>query len=141
MKSNIADAVKGVLGKSFEMGKCDCFTTVFINVLEKTGRMSVPDEWRGYTKENYAQLWERDPGKARRDYMEFIQINSHSIDVKFIKVADLLLIDSGNGGVTVGLYMGSLTILLPTENHGIVCAPMWRMKDKIIEARRINEKI
>lgn len=138
-----ADAVKEILEKPYQLGGFkdgfDCFS-MFLTFCDMKG-IEIPDEWQGWTRENYAARWER--GEGRAEMYEFLHsLGSEVEDINYLRENDIVLlaIDMGNDVLFTmpAIYLGNGHLLLVTIETGAIVLPLWAVKEKIYEVRRIG---
>ena len=145
-----ADIVKEMLEKPYKLGglkdSFDCFS-MFLTFCDKKG-IKLPDEWQApdrigtsWTRENYAERWEQ--GEGRAEMYEFMHsLGAEVEDVNYIRENDIVLlgIDMGEDVLFTmpSIYLGNGHIFLVTIETGAVVIPLWAVKEKIFEVRRLG---
>lgn len=148
-----ADAVKEILEKPYKLGNFkdgyDCFS-MFLSFCDMKG-IEIPCEWfssanppecgQGWTRENYAERWER--GEGRAEMYEFLHnLGTEVDDVNYMRENDIILLAVDMGGDVIftmpSIYLGNGHILLVTIETGAIVIPLWAVKEKIYEVRRLG---
>lgn len=148
-----ADAVKTLLEKPYALGgfenSFDCFS-MFLTFCDKKG-LKMPDEWQApdkigtsWTRENYAERW--NSGEGRNEMYEFLHTLGEEVeDVNYLREDDIVLLAidlaEGRGGVIFtmpSIYLGNGHLMLVTLETGVTVLPLWAVKEKIYEIRRLH---
>lgn len=132
-----ADIVKGMLAKPYKLGSSgeafDCLSFM-LNFYEERG-IKWPTEWRGWTRENYAELWK--DGYGRTELYEFLKELGEEVDINFMLEGDLIIIDAGEAAIPA-IYLSSGSAMLVIYERGVMVVPLWSIQDKIVEVRRLG---
>lgn len=145
-----ADVVKKILQKPYKLGSFkdgfDCFS-MFLTFCDMKG-IKLPDKWHGWTRENYAVRWEH--GEGRAEMYEFLHSLGEEVeDVNYMRENDIVMLavdmaPSGSGqGINVlftmpAIYLGNNHLLLVLIETGATVIPLWAVKEKIYEVRRLG---
>lgn len=138
-----ADAVKEILEKPYELGGFkegfDCFS-MLLTFCDLKG-IKLPDEWRGWTRDNYAERWEQ--GEGREAMYEFLHsLGTEVDDVNYLREDDIVLLAIDMGGDVLftmpSIYLGNGHVLIVSIETGAIVVPLWAVKEKIYEARRLD---
>lgn len=134
--------VKQMLEKPYKLGSFDnafdCLSFI-IRLYEDVG-IKMPDEWRGWTRDNYAERWTK--GDGRKELYDFFHsLGAEVEDVNYMIEGDLMLLNVGGGNdieITPSVYLGNANVLIVTIETGVVVIPLWAVKEKIYEVRRLG---
>ena len=100
-------------GQSIEEG-LDCFSLI-LAITEDLG-YEVPNEFGGYTRETYPELYTCDPVKARKIMLKFISSICDKINPCLIRPKDLVILHNNETGNTfLGMFSGSNMVLTAPE--------------------------
>ena len=97
----------------------------------------MPQEWNGWTRENYVERWLR--GEGRQEYIQFIHERTMPVNINFMRERDVLIVESKDGFISIAIYLGNNHCIAITENIGVTVLPLWAIKSTIKEVRRIGE--
>jgi hypothetical protein len=132
------DVVKELLDKSYKLGgrgdSYDCLS-LFLEFHERCG-IRMPREWRGWTRENYAERWLR--GEGREEYYEFLCEVTEHVEPKYLRERDLIIMKKA-GVMYTAMYLGSNHVLCVMENQGVQVLPLWAIKHIITDIRRVRK--
>lgn len=96
-----------------------------------------PDEWKGYTEENYAEKWKRSETDCRKDFAEFlISLGSKLDNPRMMKPGDLLLFKGKEIPIFPAIYVGSGKMLMVFK-EGVKIVPFNHFKILLTEVRRL----
>lgn len=138
-----AEIIKKLLDKPYVLGNpnaCyDCLS-MLLTFWDHKG-IKIPNEWRGWTRENYAERWSK--GEGQTELYEFLSSLGEKIEnINYMREDDLVILaaDTENGDimVTPAIYLGNNHLLLITIETGIIVIPLWAVKEKIYEVRRLG---
>ena len=136
-----ADVVKILLEKKYKLGGFkdgyDCLS-LLLTFYESLG-YKFPNEWKGWTRDNYAERWEK--GEGRKELYKFLHGLGVEVDINYAIEGDLLILNNDIVAnemlVTSAIYLGNAHAILLSD-VGIVVVPLWAIKNKIIEVRRLK---
>jgi len=138
-----ADVIKQILDKPYKLGSFkdafDCFS-MFLTFCDMKG-IKLPDDWHGWTRENYVARWER--GEGRAEMYEFMHSLGEEVEnINYLRENDIVLINVDMGGSVLfampSIYLGNGHLLLVMIETGATVIPLWAVKEKIYEVRRIG---
>jgi len=132
-----ATVIKELLDKPYELGgkgeSYDCLSLI-LKFYESFG-VQFPLEWRGWTRENYAERWIK--GEGREEYYEFLCEISDPVDIKFMRERDLIIMRH-EGEMWSAFYLGNSHVACVTKEVGIKVLPLWCIKHFIREVKRVK---
>jgi len=119
---NLAKLTAKIVGKKYELGKVDCFKFV-IDYLNDAGA-DMPHAFEDVTMDTYAELFLKDPSKAKRIMLRYMQKHTEEIDVVKSFAGDILLvrIRKEKAFPTLAINGGNGIILIANEKQGILSA-------------------
>lgn len=130
----ITDAARRLIDKPYHLGDTsrgyDCLSMV-LDFYRGCG-VKLPEEFRGFTRENYAERWKR--GEGRQEIREFYGSLGRRVDVNYALPGDLMIYE-WEDTVTAGIYLGNGHALMCFEK-GLKVVPFRFFKSKLIEVRR-----
>lgn len=138
-----ADVVKEILEKPYKLGGFkegfDCLS-MFLTFCDKKG-IQLPDQWQGWTRENYAARWEA--GEGRAEMYEFLHSLGEEVeDINYLREDDIVMlaVDMGENIIFTmpSIYLGNNHLLIVSIETGAIVIPLWAVKEKIYEVRRIG---
>jgi hypothetical protein len=105
------------IGKKYDLGKCDCFSIVR-DYLQMKGT-ELPDKYEGYDIFNdYADLWEKNPNKAKDLMMQFFVEYTDQIPAFKMKAGDILHLKLGDGHFC-GIHGGHGHVIGASPDRGV----------------------
>lgn len=125
--------VQSMLDTPYELGKVDCISFI-LDFFESKG-INMPEEWQGWTRDNYAERWES--GQGREELYLWLHGLGIEVKVNYMIESDIVLIDTPDG-VTPAIYLGNDNVLMITIQQGLFVIPMLDMRNKIKEVRRLG---
>lgn len=115
----------------------DCLNT-FLTFFRGLG-VTFPNEYRGWTEENYVERYKKDRVEGVTVLIDFIREHSQPIDQAWIKGGDILIFrDHTNAHPYYGLYFGNGNVFIVTGKDGLKVFPLSMLRRYMIEARRIK---
>jgi len=132
----LIDAKFGLGGHSCEKG-FDCLSSL-LEIYSNLG-IKFPDEWKGYTPENYASKWKENEGQCRNDFAEWLRSLGEPIENwNFIRPGDLLLFEGAEFTTFPAVYIGGGHLLMVwPKKIGCKVAPLRTMRKYLREVRRL----
>lgn len=95
-----------------------------------------PEAYRGWTKENYGMLWEKDSQEGRKIFGEFLLTLGHEIAFSEILRGDLLIFKAEQLGIFPAIFLGNGNIFMVFDK-GAKVIPLKILKSKLISIRRL----
>jgi len=129
----MAELTSKLVGEEYRLGKHDCLS-VIIYFCEAWG-IELPDEFEGYTRDNYAELYNIDNEKAIDAFARFISTLGEEVPPDRLATGDFILAEyagkkgifvHGGSGVGICAFADkgiSATILKP---YTVLKAYRWR---------------
>jgi len=115
-KLRMAELTSQIVGKPYKLGEWDCLGVVLF-FCDNWG-ISIPENFEGYTKENYIQLFIDNPKRAKEIFFRFIASLGKEVDPKRTMPGDFLIIET-NGETGVCINVGGGNILSALLEKGI----------------------
>ncbi|MEG6551907.1 hypothetical protein V6C53_16885 [Desulfocurvibacter africanus] len=88
--SSFARLTTGLLGRTYELGRWDCFAIV-IRWLEIKG-VEIPEQFEGVGRDDYAGLFRRAPEEAKALMLRFLDALLAPCDPRLAQAGDILLV-------------------------------------------------
>jgi len=95
----------------------DCISLIF--ALANDLGITLSESYGGVTLSSYPELWQSHPEKAKRLLLRFISSLGEAIPVGKAFVGDLLILETENGELFVGMHAGHDLILSAFTDIGI----------------------
>lgn len=122
-----------MLGEPYNLGQNDCLL-MFLNYFEAIG-IKMPDQWNGWTRQNYAERWAR--GEGREEYYQFLTEQTMPVDINFIRRGDIVIFKHEDI-MYIAIYQGNDNVMLVTDKIGTTIMPLWAIRGKVTEVRRCH---
>ena len=110
----------------------DCLTSM-ADFFKSCG-VEFPDEFKGWTWENYPERWEK--GKGIDIFGEFLHSIGKPVDPNYMLPGDVLVFEAG-GAVSGGIYLGNGHFQGVDRKHGVVRLPLKFFKVALTDVRRL----
>jgi len=138
-----AEKMSPFLGKPWILGDngskgWDCVSSMrtFFN----SCGIKLPEEFRGWTWENYPERWER--GEGMDIMKEYLLSLGDPVDINYIRPGDIIVLEAKQNGenlVSAGLYVGNGLFQVVAKEHGVMRIPirLYKMGGAIVGIRRL----
>ena len=132
-KLKMAELTSRLIGKKYNLGQHDCLS-VIIYFCDAWG-ITIPDEFEGYTRENYAELYNKDPEATKEVFIKFISALGKSIDPKRAAAGDFLITEykkqksifiHGGRGTGISAFTDKEIDVVSLKPYKILKAYRWR---------------
>lgn len=132
---NLANAVSKYIDKKYKLGEVDCLKYL-LDIYESFG-VQFPEEWHGWTRENYVERWLK--GEGQEEFYLFLHEQGVEIEeLKNIQRGDLVIIRGYDGGIVPAIFVGNNNLLVVFLDAGCCMIPVRAVKDRIFEIRRLT---
>lgn len=101
--------------------------------------LEFPDEYKGWTWQNYAKKWEDDCYEGMKIFKEFLLSLGETIDPSRMIAGDIIVLEGG-GVVSAVLYDGKNHFQAVHNVHGVMAMPYWPFRSKVISVRRLEKR-
>ena len=119
----LAELTSDLVGKSYKLGDVDC-ARLILEVAKRSG-IPLSEEWEGFTPENYAELYERDPEEAQQVLICWVTSIGTEIPGCKAFAGDVLIARTINGSVlSVLLHAGQDQAMIVNEKRGVTMVPL-----------------
>lgn len=108
---------KQIIGKDYELGKCDCFSIVRDYLLQKG--VPLPKTYKGIDIiSGYAELWEKNPDEAKDLMIKGFAQYLEEIPVYKMKAGDILHLQYGDKHFC-GIHGGHGHVIGASPDYGV----------------------
>lgn len=128
-----AEIVNRMLDKPYDLGRVDCVAFI-LDFFESKG-IDMPSEWQGWTRDNYAERWEK--GEGREELCLWLHGLGEEVEINYMIESDIVLIDTPEG-ITPAIYLGNDNILIITIENGLFVMPLTGLRKRVKEVRRLG---
>lgn len=116
-KASLNLMTKNLIGRSYELGKTDCFSIIYEYL--RNCKITMPVEFRGISLKNYSILYEQDKGKAKKIMIDFINSILSEISFHSASAGDLLLLQYKNEPAFLSICLGHGKVLAVSPEFGV----------------------
>lgn len=137
-KLKIAELTSRLVGKEYNLGQHDCLSVV-IYFCDAWG-IPFPDEFEGYTKENYAELYEKKPKETKQVFFRLVASLGREVPPERAMPGDFLILEVpeiGEESRAVYIHAGQGNVLAAFTEKGIAINSLKAYK--ILKAYRWRE--
>ena len=119
-RMRMAELTSKLMGKAYKLGQVDCVKLI-MEIISKAGA-SVAAEWEGFTPENYAKLYERNPEEAQEMLICWATSIGHEIPACRAFTGDLMIAKAKKmiAGHFVLLHAGQDQALIVNDKRGVM---------------------
>lgn len=119
---SISDFTQQCIDKQYCLGDVDCFALI-LDYLELSG-VEIPDEFYGWTRNNYAEFYKQDPEHAKQIMINFINSILSQVKPVFAKPGDITLFKlKGSNTVFLAIETANAQIIAVSEERGTSVTP------------------
>ncbi len=115
IRNNLSHIINQLLGKKYELGKCDCFHIIYDYL--QMNNIQLPDVFENLTIDNYQELYKKDPLEAKNVMIRFIE--SIAYDTNKPNFGDILLLEYKNYPIFLGIHAGNGNVLSCSPRFGV----------------------
>ena len=109
------DAPYKLGGSSVEEGY-DCFSLVL--ALGEEFGVTIPDTFKGQTRETYGKMWLKDPDKAKQVMLELFGELCEELRIGQAFVGDIFILENDEG-MNVGIHAGNSLVITAFTDIGV----------------------
>jgi hypothetical protein len=110
-----------IVGREYQLGSCDCFRVVYDYIRRY---VDLPEEWHGLTLEDYAQVYESDPHRAKKFIEQFLAEHLQSIPRMKVFAGDILMLDHPEHPPFPAIHAGNRHFIGAEPSRGIAVLPL-----------------
>ncbi|MEW6670234.1 MAG: hypothetical protein AB1427_00940 [Thermodesulfobacteriota bacterium] len=134
-KLKMAELTSKLVGSPYELGRCDCLTTV-LYFCEAWG-VPLPEEFEGITRETYAAVYSKDPDAAQAAFGRFVAMLGTEVPPERVLTGDFLILQARDGqktgvavcagaGNAISAFAGKRVAVVSLRAYTIKKAYRWR---------------
>jgi cell wall-associated NlpC family hydrolase len=102
---------------------CDCFSFI-LNMFEEYG-IKIPDEFDGFTKYNYMDLWYNDRDKAIEEIDKFLISITTEKELNRMRSGDMILVKHRKiDAKSFMMYAGNSKAIIVNDEYGVIAMPI-----------------
>ena len=126
---HVTERLKAIIDAPYELGQRDC-----LSVLLDFYGVPADFEYKGFTRENYAERYRAGSGKA--ELKEFLCSLGLKVEGgRTFAIAGDLMVFEQNGNAYGGIFLGNGNVLVAFK-QGVKVLPVKFILDQLIEVRR-----
>ena len=118
---SMARITAGFIGRPYQLGITDCFSAV-LEYIASCG-YQIPDSFEGVTRDDYADLFEADPGAAKALMVRFVDRLLDEVPPGHAFAGDILLLRLRGQLPFLAIDGGNGNIIAASESRGVGVSP------------------
>ena len=123
---SLVQITQEIVGQPYELGSCDCFQMIYDYIRRFT---FLPEQWHGLL-ENYVQVYENDPHRAKDLIEQFLDEYLQSISEAYAFAGDILMLEHPDHLPFPAIHAGNRHFIAAVPLRGVAVLPLVNFKIK-----------